>query len=69
MEGVSGRVVVKILVDADGSVMDALVLEGVDPRLDAAALEAARKTRWSPGMQRGIPVKAWMGLPYDFTLK
>jgi protein TonB len=64
-----GTVVVKILVGPDGNVMDAQVLKGIHPMLDREALKAARKTRWKPGKQRNIPVKAWMALPYNFTLR
>jgi TonB family protein len=64
-----GTVVVKILVGPDGNVMDAQILKGIHPLLDREALIAARKTRWNPGKQRNIPVKAWMALPYNFTLR
>ena len=64
-----GTVVVKILVGPDGSVLDAQILKGVHPLLDREALRAARMTRWNPGKQRNIPVKAWMALPYNFTLR
>ena len=64
-----GTVVVKILVGPDGNVMDAQILKGIHPMLDREALKAARKTKWKPGKQRNIPVKAWMALPYNFTLR
>jgi protein TonB len=64
-----GTVVVKILVGPDGGVMDAQILKGIHPLLDREALKAARKTLWTPGKQRNIPVKCWMALPYNFTLK
>lgn len=64
-----GTVVVKILVGPDGSVLDAQILKGIHPLLDREAVKAARKTKWIPGKQRNIPVKCWMALPYNFTLK
>ena len=64
-----GTVVVKILVGPDGSELDAQVLKGIHPMLDREALKAARRTKWKPGRQRDIPVKAWMALPYNFTLR
>lgn len=64
-----GTVVVKILVGPDGSVMDAQILKGIHPLLDREALKAARKSKWFPGKQRNIPVKCWMAMPYNFTLK
>jgi protein TonB len=64
-----GTVVVKVLVGPDGNVMDAQILKGIHPLLDREALKAARRTTWVPGKQRNIPVKCWMALPYNFTLK
>jgi periplasmic protein TonB len=64
-----GTVVVKVLVGPDGNVMDAQILKGIHPLLDREALKAARRTTWIPGKQRNIPVKCWMALPYNFTLK
>ncbi len=68
MSQLEGTVIVKVLVGPDGGVIDAQILQGVHPMLNAAALAAARKTRWEPGKQRNIPVKAWMALPYNFRL-
>ncbi len=64
-----GTVIVKILVGPDGNVLDAQILKGVHPLLDREALRAARQTKWNPGKQRNIPVRAWMALPYNFTLR
>jgi periplasmic protein TonB len=63
-----GTVIVKVLVGPDGSVRDAQILQGINPMLNKAALEAARKCKFLPGKQRNIPVKAWMALPFAFRL-
>ena len=68
-EGLEGTVMIKVLVGARGEVLDAQVLRSVAPMLDAAALAAARELEFEPGKQRGIPVKAWMAIPYVFKLK
>ncbi len=65
---IEGTVIVKVLVGPDGSVRDAQILQGVNPMLNKAALEAARKCKFIPGKQRNIPVKAWMALPFAFRL-
>ena len=65
---IEGTVIVKVLVGPDGSVKDAQVLQGINPMLNTAALEAARKCKFIPGKQRNIPVKAWMALPFAFRL-
>jgi TonB family protein len=66
--GISGKVHVKILVDAEGNVEKAEVLEGPEC-LRESALSAAGKCRFKPGMQRGIPVKAWVAIPYEYRLE
>jgi periplasmic protein TonB len=63
-----GTVIVKVLVGPDGSVMDAQILQGANPLLNAAALDAARRCKFIPGKQRNIPVRAWMALPFNFRL-
>lgn len=66
---IEGQVVVKVLVEADGSVAECAVLRSVHPLLDAAALASARLCRFEPGTQRGIPIRSWVALPYEFRLK
>lgn len=63
-----GTVMVKVLIGTDGRVLTAEVVKGVDEELDAAGLEAAFKARFEPARQRGVPVEAWMMIPYRFRL-
>ncbi len=63
-----GTVVVKVLVGSDGSVLQAIVIQPVHPLLDREAIKAAKRCKFLPGKQRGIPVKAWMALPFSFRL-
>ncbi len=63
-----GTVMVKVYVGTDGSVLDAIVIQGVHPMIDNAAKVAARKCKFTPGKQRNIPVKVWMAIPFRFRL-
>ena len=63
-----GTVIVKVLVGPSGAVLDAQIMQGANPLLNASALAAARKCKFIPGKQRNIPVKAWMALPFNFRL-
>jgi protein TonB len=65
---IEGTVIVKVLVGPDGTVKQAVVLQGVNPLLNKSAIEAARRCKFIPGKQRNIPVKAWMALPFNFRL-
>jgi len=63
-----GTVLVKVQVGTDGSVLQAVVIRSVHPTLDREAVKAARRCKFKPGKQRDIPVKAWMAIPFAFSL-
>lgn len=63
-----GTVVVKVQVGTDGSVIQAVVIQPVHPILDREAVKAAQRCKFNPGKQRGIAVKAWMAIPFAFSL-
>ena len=63
----SGKVVLRVLVGADGSVKDVLVDESVPAGVfDAASIEAARKWRFNPAIKDGQPVDGWVRVPVEF---
>ena len=67
--GIQGRVVVHFIVNADGTVSDAEVVRGVDASLDREALRVINASpRWTPGKQRGNPVRVAFHFPIDFRL-
>lgn len=69
MSHLEGVVIVKVLVGKNGLVEKTVIIQGINPILDRAAANAARKCRFQPGTQRTIPVKAWIAIPYAFHLK
>lgn len=66
--GIEGTVFVQFVVDENGMVQDAQVTRGVHRLLDEAALKAIQSIRFTPGKQRGRPVKVQMSLPVRFRL-
>ncbi|MDG5767977.1 energy transducer TonB [Balneolales bacterium ANBcel1] len=68
MAGIEGRVIVQFVIDENGNVQDPVVVRGVGGGLDEAALEAVKKIRFTPGKQRGRPVKVRYSLPITFRL-
>ena len=61
------RIFVEFFIDTDGSVTDAKVLRGFDPILDAEALRVINSSpKWTPGEQRGKPVKVRYVFPVVF---
>lgn len=68
--GITGTVWVKALVDREGSVRNALVGKSSGTAsLDDAAIEAAYKNKFKPGIQNGRPVNVWVTYKITFELK
>jgi len=69
--GREGRVVVRVLVDETGTVIEAAVVHSdrSNVAFDAAALESARKGVFKAALKYGVPVRMWYEIPIDFRLK
>jgi len=68
--GVSGRVFVQFDVNGKGSIENVIVVRGVDPSLDKEAVRVIKSSpKWSPGKQRGRPVKVRFTFPIVFQLQ
>lgn len=66
---VEGKVFVSFVVDEKGSVTDAKVVRGVDSELDKEALRVINKMeKWTPGKEKGEPVKVQYTVPIQFAL-
>jgi len=65
---VSGRVIIEATIGPSGDVLDAKVLRSI-PLLDAAALDAVRKWRFTPTLLNGKAVAVVMTVTVDFTLQ
>jgi protein TonB len=67
--GVEGKVYILAFVNEQGEVTKAQVIKGIGAGCDEAALNAVLKTRFTPGKQRGKPVKVQVSIPIIFKLK
>ncbi|MGQ9602778.1 MAG: energy transducer TonB [bacterium] len=65
---VEGIVVVMVTIDETGKVIRAWIGESSAEILNEAALEAAYKFKFTPAMQRDVPVKATISIPFRFSL-
>lgn len=66
--GVEGTVIVLAYVNKDGVVTQTSVVRGIGGGCDEAAMEAVKKVRFKPGMQRGKPVNVKVSVPVRFRL-
>lgn len=68
--GEQGTVIVRALIDADGSAQQAEVQQSSGfERLDRAALETALKWRYVPGKRAGVAEAMWFKVPLRFVLE
>jgi periplasmic protein TonB len=66
---IHGKVYLTFVVEKDGSVSNVTIIKGVDPLLDDAAAKAIEASpKWSPGLQRGKPVRFRYNIFLNFTL-
>lgn len=65
-EKIEGLVRIKMVISRDGKPRDITVLESLDPRLDAKAVEAAKQWQWEPAGLKGKPVSCGVVLEFYF---
>ncbi len=69
-EGIQGNVFVHFIVEKDGRLSDVSVLRGVAPMCNREAVRVvSAMPAWSPGRQRGKPVRVQVILPVRFSLE
>jgi TonB family protein len=67
--GVSGEVVLEIVVRRDGSVGDVRVLRGLAGGLNERAMQAVRQWRFTPARRLGTPVDVIVEVAVEFRLR
>ena len=69
-KGISGKVVVQVIVRSDGTTTGHKVVKWVNPSLDEEALRVARMMpKWTPGKIKGKAVSCVFSFPIQFRLE
>jgi len=67
--GTEGKVFVQFVINKDGSISDVVAIKGIGAGCDEEAVRIIQSSpQWTPGKQRGKPVKQRMVLPITFKL-
>jgi protein TonB len=67
---IEGRVILRFIIDTDGTVKDLVVISGADRVLEEEALRVVSSSpAWSPGKQRGKPTRVIFTFPVIFKLQ
>jgi TonB family protein len=67
--GIEGKVFVQAFIDENGNVTEAKIIKGIGAGCDEAALDAVKGTKFTPGKQKGKPVKVQVSIPIVFKLQ
>jgi protein TonB len=67
--GLTGEVVLEIVVRRDGSVGDVKLLHGLDPGLNERAIQAVRQWRFVPADRMGVAVDVLVEVGVEFRLR
>ena len=69
-QAIQGKVIVRFMIKANGSVSDVTVLKGVSPSLDEESVRVVKTLpKFTPGKLNGKTVPVWYMIPISFTLK
>ncbi|MFZ1730159.1 MAG: energy transducer TonB [Bacteroidota bacterium] len=66
--GVEGTVIVLAYVNKEGIVTGTEIMRGIGGGCDEAAMDAVKKVRFNPGLQRDKPVNVKVSVPVKFRL-
>jgi protein TonB len=66
---IEGRVVMELLIDAQGAVRDARLISSPSPDLGDAAVEAVKRFKFRPAEVEGKPVAVKTRFTYNFVLE
>lgn len=66
--GIQGKVYLLIYINENGDVDDVKVVKGIGAGCDEAAVEAIKKSKFTPASDKGVNVKSKLSLPISFKL-
>lgn len=70
IDGIEGRVIVRFVVEKDGSVSTPMILKGVCETLDNEAKRVVLSMpKWKSGTLQGVPMRCYVTLPITFKLR
>lgn len=68
-KGEQGKVYVRFVVEADGTITNVSIARGVSPSIDAEAMRIVKMMpTWTPGKHRGKPIRTNVVVPIVFKL-
>ena len=68
--GIKGTIVIKFAIDKFGKICDIIIVRGLDPAIDQAAIKTLKSSpKWTAATIEGKPVKVSYSLPIAFNIQ
>ena len=65
-----GMIILKFVVEREGTIGKVQIMRSLSPACDAAAIAAVKQLkRFTPGKEKGVPVRTWLTLPVRIRMK
>jgi TonB family protein len=65
---INGKVVLRFIVERDGSLSDIKVIKSLTPQLDSLAVQRLKTSpKWKPATLNGRPIMIYFTFPIEFT--
>jgi protein TonB len=68
IDGISGVVAVKVIIDESGTVIECSVTKSSNVDFDQSAIAAVKNWKFTPALKGGSPVKSRMVIPIHFRI-
>jgi TonB family protein len=65
---IQGKVVLRVQIDTKGNYVKHMVIKDPHPILTQAVESKIAYLKFTPGIQKGKPIKVWVTIPFDFKL-
>lgn len=67
--GITGKVILRILVDKEGNYNKHVVVRQAHPAFTTEVVKHLKDLKFTPGIQAGKPIKVWVTIPFDFKMQ
>jgi len=67
--GIEGKVIVRVYIDKKGKVKKTEIMITDSDILSQAAIDAVKKTAFTPAISKNEPIGCWISIPINFKLK
>ncbi len=68
-KGIEGKVILRVLVSAQGNVKNVFVENSDNNILNESAINAVKNTKFTPAVKEGKSIDCWITIPIEFKLK